>query len=251
MERSSLQRMLSDNAILRSLSGPVAEQVAPRLHRQALPAGHVLFAEGNKVASVYFPVAGAVSLVTELSSGDLIESAIVGRDGVVGAGATLDDRDAMYRAVVQIDSTGYSLDMDSARQFARESEPFRTALARNEQLILAQAQQAAACNAKHNLQQRLARWLLRVRDATGSDNFVLTQEFMAEMLGVRRSSLTLAAQSLQTAGLIHYRRGKITIARLELLQEAACECYSTVRERYAALLQTDSAQHTRLEGAPR
>ncbi len=162
----------------------------------------------------------------------------VGRDGVVAGGAALDDRDAMYKAIVQVSGDSLSVDVETVRQVARESEPFRTAIIRHEQLILAQAQQSAACNAAHNLEERLARWLLRVRDVTGSDTFELTQEFMAEMLGVRRTSVSIVAHAMQAAGLISYRRGHVSIDKLESLQVAACECYGTVKSLYDRVLQT-------------
>ena len=108
---------------------------------------------------------------------------------MVGAGAALDDRDAVYKAIVQVAGNGYALDVDFARHIARDSEEFRSTIIRHEYLVLAQAQQSAACNATHNLSERLARWLLRVRDVTGSDSFVLTQEYIAEMLGVGRTSV--------------------------------------------------------------
>src|SRR5262249_20221735 len=130
--------------------------------------------------------------------------------------------------------------VDTARQIARESEEFRTAIIRHEQLILMQAQQSAACNAVHHLNQRLARWLLRARDVTGSDSFGLTQEFLAEMLGVRRTSVTLVEQELQQSGLVSYRRGSIKIENQDLLLHAACECYSTIRKNYDKVLKTSA-----------
>jgi hypothetical protein len=141
----------------------------------------------------------------------------------------------MYKAIVQIGGAGFVLDVDAARHVARESEEFRKAIIRHEQLILAQAQQSAACNASHTLNERLARWLLHTRDVLGSDSFLLTQEFMAEMLGVRRTSVSIVAHALQQAGLINYRRGHIRIEKPDGLQQAACECYGTIRMRYDVL----------------
>ena len=121
---------------------------------------------------------------------------------------------------------------------ANDSEEFRRAIMGHEQMILAQAQQSAACNATHNLHERLARWLLRVRDATQSDSFELTQEFIAEMLGVGRSSVSLVAHALQEAGLINYSRGRIIIKNIEALRDSACECYETIKSNYDRLLQS-------------
>ena len=122
------------------------------------------FSAGDKVSAVYFMRSGAISLVSELTNGQMIESAMVGRDSVVAGGAALDDRDAMYKAIVQVAGDGFSADVESVRQLARDSEDFRSAIIRHEQLILAQAQQSAACNATHNLEERLAR--LEVWDET-------------------------------------------------------------------------------------
>jgi|SRR5581483_4556132 len=213
--------------------------LSPRLHDRDFAAGEVLFAAGQKVSNLYFFSSGAVSLVTELSTGQMIESAMVGRDSVIAGGAALDERDAIHRAIVQVGGRSHLLDVDTARRIARESEEFRTAIVRHEQLILVQAQQSAACNATHHLQERLARWLLRVRDVTGSGSFHLTQEFMAEMLGVERTSVSIIAHTLQQAGMIQYRRGHISITNLDALRQAACECYGTIRHQYERPMQLD------------
>jgi len=227
--------MPDENLLLRGLPPLVLDKLKPRLRAQNFAAGQVLFAPGDKITSIYFMRSGAVSLVCEFASGQMIETAMIGRDSVVGGGAALDDRDALYKAIVQIGGSGFALDVDTARHVAREHEEFRKAIIRHEQLILAQAQQSAACNACHTLNERLARWLLHTRDVLGSDNFLLTQEFMAEMLGVRRTSVSIVAHALQQAGLVSYRRGHIKIEKPEALQQAACECYGTIRMRYEAL----------------
>jgi CRP-like cAMP-binding protein len=181
---------------------------------------------------------GAVSLVTELASGQMIESGMVGRDSIVGGEIALDDRGATYRAIVQLAGAGVILDIDTARRVARDSEEFRRQLIRHEQAMLAQAQQLAACNAAHNLQQRLARWLLRARDVTGGDTLLLTQEYIAEMLGVARTSVTIVAHALQESGLISYHRGHLKIEKPELLENHACECYRAIKGRYDQLEQS-------------
>ena len=227
--------MLDDNLVLRSLPPDVVNRLKPRLHPQRFATGDVLYATDDRIGFVYFPGAGAILLVSELTTGEMIETAMIGRDSVIGGSAVFDDRNAGYKAVAQVDGTGFVLDIATARQIAIESEPFRTAIAHHEQLILAQAQQSAACNAVHSLDQRLARWLLRIRDVTGSDTFMLTQDFMAHMLGVRRTSVSLAANAFRGAGLINYQRGKMTIVRADELQQKACECYSTIKKHYGRL----------------
>lgn len=227
--------MPDQNLLLRDLPASVLDKLKPRLRAQNFVPGQVLFTAGDKVSNIYFPRSGAISLVCELSGGQMIETAMVGHDSVVGGGAALDDRDAMYKAIVQIGGAGYALDVDTARHVARESEEFCRTIMRHEQLILAQAQQSAACNASHTLNERLARWLLHTRDVLGSDTFMLTQEFMAEMLGVRRTSVSIVAHALQLAGSVTYRRGHIKIEKPEVLQQSACECYGTIRMRYDVL----------------
>jgi CRP-like cAMP-binding protein len=231
--------MPGQNQFLRALSPATFGQFKPRLHSRPFATGEVLFKAGDRVSSIYFMNSGAISLVCDLAGGEMIESAMVGRDSLVGGGAALDDRDAVYKAIIQVAGDGQTLDVDTARQVGRNSEEFRTAIVRHEQIILAQAQQSAACNATHNLHERLARWLLRVRDVTGSDSFLLTQEFIAEMLGVGRTSVSLVAHALQQAGLISYRRGHITIENLEGLRDSACECYGTIKAHYDRLLQSN------------
>jgi CRP-like cAMP-binding protein len=238
------QNVPGQNLVLQALPLTVLDRLKPRLAARSFAAGEVLFAADDTVSNLYFLQSGAVSLVSELAGGQMIESAMVGRDGVIGGGAALDDREAVHKAIVQVPGQGLSLDVDTARQVARDSETFRTAIIRHEQLVLAQAQQSAACNATHNLPERLARWLVRVRDATGSDSFVLTQEFIAEMLGVGRTSVSIVAHSLQQAGLVSYRRGHIKIEKVDALRDIACECYGTVKERYARALSLERAGNT-------
>jgi CRP-like cAMP-binding protein len=220
------------NRVLRDLPDATLDALKPRLRTHNFAPGQVLFASGDQINNIYFMRAGAVSLVCELAGGQMVESAMIGNDSVVGGGAALDDHEAIYKAVVQIGGMGFALDVATARCIARESEDFRRALFRNEQLILAQAQQSAACNARHSLRKRFAKWLLRTRDVVGNDAFVLTQEYMAEMLGVRRTSMSIIAHALRQARMISYRRGEIRINNPEALRREACECYSNIRLRY-------------------
>src|SRR3954469_18322969 len=145
--------MPDQNLLLRELPPLVLDKLKPRLRAHNFPAGQVLFTAGDKISNIYFMWSGAVSLVCELSDGQMIETAMVGYDSVVGGGAALDDGIAMHKAIVQIGGTGFTLDVDTARHVARESEEFRRTIIRHEQLILGQAQQSAACNATHTLNQ--------------------------------------------------------------------------------------------------
>lgn len=131
---------------------------------------------------------------------------------------------------------GSTLDVRRLKTAAEQSPTFRVTLVRHAEVLFAQAQQSVACNVAHTLEARLARWLLRSRDLTGSDSLPLTQEFLSQMLGVRRTSVSLVANTLQQAGLIRYRRGHVQITNPEQLREVACECYETVKQNYDRLL---------------
>ena len=178
---------------------------------------------------IYFPHSGVISLVIGLADGQLIEIAMVGRDSLVGASSAMDGKVSLNRGIVQVPGVASILEVDVLCDVAEKSLPFRTMLIRHEQLLFAQAQQSAACNASHSVESRLARWLLRVRDLTGGNKLDLTQEFLAQMLGVRRTSVSLVANALQSAGLIRYSRGHIEITNLEGLREISCECYASVK----------------------
>jgi CRP-like cAMP-binding protein len=181
------------------------------------------------INNVVFPHAGIVSLVVNLTTGEMIECAMVGRESLVGGLAALDSNISIGRAVMQIAGCASMVEVEQARRLAERSEKFRRILVRHEQLLLAQSQQSAACNAAHTLEARLSRWLLRCRDLTGSDELALTQEFVAEMLGVRRTSVSIVANTLQRAGFIRYRRGHIRVLDATGLEESSCECYEAVK----------------------
>jgi CRP-like cAMP-binding protein len=224
------------NRLLASLSPPELSALQPHLKLGELVQGTILFEAGQEIDRIYFPQAGIVSLVVSLASGDIIEAAMIGRESLVGGSAALNSRTSLTTAIVQIAGTASSLDADRVRVLARDNSEFRTAIIRHEELILAQAQQSAACNAVHVVEARLARWLLRCRDLTDSDDLPLTQEFLAQMLGVRRTSVSLVAHTFQQAGFLRYSRGNIRILNVEGLRESACECYDTIRLHAERLL---------------
>jgi CRP-like cAMP-binding protein len=229
----------SSNLFLSSLGEAELASLRPHLKTVDLPQGLVLFEVGASIRQVYFPHSGVVSLVVDLASGDTIECAMVGRESIVGASCGLNGEVSICKAIVQIAGAASALDSHRLRELSDSSSIARAALFRHEQLVLVQAQQSAACNATHTVEARLARWLLRCRDVQGSDNLLLTQEFIAEMMGVRRTSVSVVANTLQQAGFIRYRRGHIRILNLEGLQESACECYRTVKAQSDRLLAKD------------
>jgi CRP-like cAMP-binding protein len=217
------------NRVLGALAAADLDQLLPHLRSVDLPQEMILFEAADTITRVFFPHSGVISLVVELASGEMIEAAMIGREGVVGGLSALDTKIAISRAIVQIAGTASVVDADHVRQLAEQSAAFRTTLIRHEQVLLAQSQQSAACNAIHTIEARLSRWLLRCRDLIGSDDLPLTQEFIAQMLGVRRTSVSIVANTLQQADLIRYKRGNIRVLDLEALRESACECYWTVK----------------------
>lgn len=196
----------------------------------------VLYDVGDKIAAVYFPWDAVVSMVVGLSTGEMVEAAMVGRDGVVGALAALDGKVSLARAIVQIGGHGAMCDVNAFKRVALQSPTILSLMLSHEQTIYAQAQQSAACNVFHDVAARLSRWLLRAHDLSGSETLPFTQEYLAEMLGVRRTSVSPAANDLSRMGLISYTRGKIQILNVDGLKATACECYETVRGHYDYLI---------------
>jgi CRP-like cAMP-binding protein len=228
--------MTKSNRLLASLSQSDSAILQPLLKPTFLEQQRILVDAGESIDGVYFPVDSIVSLVVGLSTGETVEAAMVGNDGVVGAAAALDGGISLTRGIVQLAGEAMMCEVATLRTAAMQSHSLLSLLIRHEQAVYAQAQQSAACIAAHNIEARLSRWLLRARDLAGTDTLHFTQEFLAEMLGVRRSSVSVVAHTLQQAGLIRYSRGRIQIVDLDGLKETACECYEAVRAHYQALL---------------
>jgi CRP-like cAMP-binding protein len=224
------------NLLLAYLSAADLKLLELHLRPQQFQQHKILFEAGDSVTTAYFPYDAIISLVVTLSGGEAIEAAMVGRDGVIGASAALDGKISVSRAVVQIAGRGVSCDIDALRRAAIQSATLQSLLIRHEHVVYAQAQQTAACNVTHTIEERLARWLLRARDLSQSDTLPFTQEFLAEMLGVRRTSVSIVAHTLQQAGILKYARGRIQITNIEGMEETACECHATVRRYYDTLL---------------
>lgn len=229
------------NRLLTQLSQDDFQQLAPFLKSTAFTQHTILFEAEEETKHVYFPTGAVVSLVVTLESGDMVEAAMVGSDGVVGVSAALDGKISLNRGIVQLGGDIVVCSIAGLKAAALQSPALLAMLIRHEQTVYAQAQQSAACFATHHIHARLCRWLLRARDLSGSDNLPFTQEYLAEMLGVKRTSVTLVAHTLQTAGLIKYSRGKIQIVDVQALQDSACECYETVKRYYERLLGNGNA----------
>jgi len=228
---------VSKNLLLAALSPGDLAALRPFLRLVSLNQRQVLFEAGGEVNTVYFPVGAVVSLVVGLSDGNSVEGAAVGRDGVVGAACALDGKTAFLRGIVQMAGEAFTCPASAVKAAALQSVSLLETLVRHEQIMFAESQQSTACMAAHHAEARLARWLLRARDLSGNEGtLALTQEFLAEMLGVQRTSVTLAAGTLQRAGLIHYARGKVDILNVEALRDTACECYETISAHHQELL---------------
>ena len=228
--------MLHTNAFLGSLSESDAVALRPHLKATHLEQKMVLYEAGDIINTVYFPISAVVSLVVTLATGETTEAAMVGRDGAIGIASALDGKVALNRAIVQLSGDAFACDPSAFRRTAMQSEQLISKVMRHEQTLFAQAQQSTACMANHEIDARLCRWLLRARDLSGSDQLPFTQEFLADMLGVRRTSVTAVARTLQEAGMVRYHRGKIEILDVEGLREGACECYETIKGQYGDLL---------------
>jgi CRP-like cAMP-binding protein len=234
--------MHSANIFLRSLQVADLALFEADLRVVELAQGHVLAQPHQFMEKLYFPHSGIVSYVVEMSDGNMIETGMVGRDGVVGALQSLDDKVSPNKITVQVPCKASVVDMDHLRKAIDRCASLRIMLAKHEQFFLAQVQQSVGCNASHTVQARMCRWLLRMHDLTGPE-LPLTQEFMAQMMGVRRTSVSLVAAELQSAGLIAYRRGHVRIVNAEKLKEVGCECYEAVNTHYAKIFHASPPTH--------
>jgi CRP-like cAMP-binding protein len=226
----------SPNRLLASLPKNIFAAVESHLEPVMLSFGDLVAQVHQPIRHVYFPSSGVVSLVVEMKVGGMIETAMVGRDGIVNGTSALDGKVSFHKGIVQIAGAGAVIDPDVLRSLANKFEPLRAIIIRHEQVLFAQAQQSAGCNASHMVEARMCRWLLRMRDLTDSVDLKLTQQFMAQMLGVRRTSVSLVAGTLQKAGFIEYSRGKIRLLDIQQIEQGACECYETVKKHYKRLL---------------
>jgi len=219
------------NFLLNRLEPDLLAQIRPHLSLLELQHSDVLAETHQRIEKVYFPHSGIISCVVELVGGGAIETGLIGNDGEFGASQALDDKVSLNHVVMQVGGTASVISSNHVREFADELPAFRGLLVKYEQFFLAQVQQTAACNAAHTLQARTCKWLLRMHDLVGVD-LPLTQEFLAQMMGVRRTSVTDVAGDLQRAGMITYSRGRIHIVDLELIRQWACECDEDVRSHY-------------------
>lgn len=226
----------SPNGFLSALTADDFELVRPHLRTVDLTAELVLVEVGEALKRAYLPHSGVISLVVKLAKGEHVQVAMVGRDSIFGTFSALGDPTALNAAVVLVPGIASTLDIDRVRAAADQSATFRATLTRHGLAVYVQIQQTAGCNVSHTVESRLGRCLMQTHDLSGSDKLVLTQESMAQMIGARRNSVSLVANTLQQANFIHYSRGHIEITDPDGLRRTACECYATVKAQYDRLL---------------
>jgi len=232
------------NHLIGALPVAVYERLLPHLDPIVLPLGWSVYESGDRMEHVYFPTEGIVSLLYVMEDGASAEIAITGNEGPVGISLFMGGESTISRAVVQ--SAGHAYRLNAAlvkSEFARGAE-FQHLLLRFTQALITQMSQTAVCNRHHSVEQQLCRWLLLSLDRLPTNQLAMTQELIANMLGVRRGGVTEAAVKLQDAGLIEYARGKITVLDRPKLEQRACECYAVVKRESDRLLSHFSAVST-------
>ena len=224
------------NLLLASLPASDLALLKPGLIQTELKQETLLHDQNDEIETVYFPHSGMVSLLAVMDDGTAIEVGTAGRQGMVGAPAGLGFKLASTRAVVQLPGQASKISARLFRAAVQQSAMLKEMIIRHKEALLVQTQHIAACNSLHKVEARLCRWILQSSDHIDSEQIPLTQEFLAEMLGVRRTTVTLAAATLQKAGLINYRRGKIQIIDRAGLEDMVCECYRTTKDRVTKIL---------------
>ncbi len=224
------------NHLLAGLPREEWERWQPALEPVELPLGRVLYESGCALSHAYFPTSAIVSLLYVMEGGASAEIAVVGNEGIVGVALFMGGNTTPNRAVVQSAGQGFRLPADLVRREFERSIPVMHLLLRYTQALITQMAQTAVCNRHHSVDQQLCRWLLMSLDRLQGNELVMTQELIANMLGVRREGVTEAALKLQRAGVIHYARGHITVLDRGALERRACECYGVVRREYLRLL---------------
>jgi CRP-like cAMP-binding protein len=237
MEHSSLK-----NELLCALDVATYEQLAPHLVHLAFDRGEVFYDPGQPIDQVYFPHAGVISLLSVMEDGSAIETSTIGRESAVGLMAALTRIAAFSRIVGQSAGTASRIEAGRLRAIAQGSPLLRDVIVRHCDALLANAQQSVACNALHDVEERFCRWLLTCQDRTSEEELSLTQEFLAMMLGVQRTTVSQVASLLQEAGLIRYQRGRMVIVDRPGLERRACECYQRVRDHCVHVLPPSPAE---------
>ena len=222
--------------MLGALDAASHKRIFPHLEPIHFKLGAVVCEAGGHLRHAYFPQGSVLSLLTVLENGSAIETANIGREGAFGLFAAMYSRVSFNRCIVQLEGHIVRCPIELLQSEFRNSEQVRNLFVSYSETLLSQVQQTVACNAMHSTEERMCRWLLMMHDRAQGEPLTYTHEFLANILGTNRKSVTLAAQSMQTAGLISYRRGKMQVLNRQGLEMASCECYAIVRERFDAFL---------------
>ena len=226
----------TENHLLAALPEPERQRWLPQLERVELPLGRVLYESGGTLSHVYFPTTAIVSLLYVMENGASAEIAVVGNEGIVGISLFMGGESTSSRAVVQSAGLGFRLEAQTMKDEFDRAGSVLHLLLRYTQALITQMAQTAVCNRHHSLDQQLCRWLLLSLDRLQGNELLMTQELIANMLGVRREGVTEGALKLQQAGLIRYARGHISVLDRPGLEKRSCECYSVVKREYDRLL---------------
>jgi len=227
---------VGENTLLSALPASIRDRWSPHLESVELPLAEVVYESGVQLSHVYFPTNAIVSLLYVLENGASAEIAVVGNEGIVGISLFMGGKSTPSRAVVQSGGRGFRLNARILEEEFNRTGPVLHLLLRYTQALITQMAQTAVCNRHHTLDQQLCRWLLLSLDRLQGDELVMTQELIANMLGVRREGVTAGALKLQQAGVIRYARGHITVLDRAGLEKRSCECYLVVKKEYDRLL---------------
>jgi CRP-like cAMP-binding protein len=227
---------IGKNHLLGALPNSVQARLIPHLESVQMPLGGVLYESGGSLSHVYFPATSIVSLLYVMENGSSAEIAVVGNEGIVGISLFMGGESTPSRAVVQSAGYGFRLKSAMLKDEFNQAGPVLHLLLRYTQALITQMAQTAVCNRHHSLDQQLCRWLLLSLDRLAGDELLMTQELIANMLGVRREGVTESAMKLQHAGLIRYARGRISVLDRVGLERRTCECYAVVKREYDRLL---------------
>jgi len=231
----------TENHLLAALPEAESQRWLPQLERVEMPLGQVLYESGGTLSHVYFPTTAIVSLLYVMENGASAEIAVVGNEGIVGISLFMGGDSTSSRAVVQSAGLGLRLKAQVMKDDFNRAGPVLHLLLRYTQALITQMAQTAVCNRHHSLDQQLCRWLLLSLDRLQGNELVMTQELIANMLGVRREGVTEGALKLQQAGLIRYARGHISVLDRDGLEKRSCECYGVVKKEYDRLLPPKAA----------
>jgi CRP-like cAMP-binding protein len=224
------------NRLLASLPDEDYGLIAASLTQVDLERGRLLYDPGDPIEAIYFPYDGVISLMTLMENGAAIESATIGCEGALGLTAAVAPRQSLSRAIVQTPTRAARIGAAVLHDAWRQSASIRHLVDRHTEALFGHAIQSVACNALHSVEARFCRWLLTCHDRISNDTVALTQEFLADMLGVQRTTVTAVARAVQEKGAIRYRRGVVDIIDRGVLEQLACECYDVIRHTYARLL---------------